>query len=156
MPNLLQLYGWRWRQFVSPKRLYLPTSLHGVITRKKNIVKRMNEPRERRTADAAVHICVWRSDWLLQVMESRVRNHSGVGHGQQTGGAVQRGRRAGRWTNSVSTLALFRDQARDCRELWRTITTLIPIKKNVQLNWIWRDSVAYICLGTTDWIINID
>jgi hypothetical protein len=29
---------WRWKQYVSPKRLYLPTSLHGVATQNKNIV----------------------------------------------------------------------------------------------------------------------
>jgi hypothetical protein len=28
---------WRWRQYVSPKRWYLPTNLHGITTQKKNI-----------------------------------------------------------------------------------------------------------------------
>jgi hypothetical protein len=29
---------WRWRQYVSPKRWYLPLSLYGVRTQKKNII----------------------------------------------------------------------------------------------------------------------
>jgi hypothetical protein len=31
----------RWRQCVSPKRLYLPTSLHGVTTQSNNVVTAM-------------------------------------------------------------------------------------------------------------------
>ena len=49
--------------------------------------------------------------------ESRVRNHSRVGHGQRTGGAEQRGRLASRCKDSVLTLALFRDQTKACRDL---------------------------------------
>jgi hypothetical protein len=30
LPFPLHLQGWRWRQYVSPKRWYLPTSPHGV------------------------------------------------------------------------------------------------------------------------------
>ena len=70
-----------------------------------------------RGADAALHICSSRSDWRLQVTESRVRNHSRVGHGQRTGGAEQRGRLASRCKDSVLTLALFRDQTKACRDL---------------------------------------
>jgi hypothetical protein len=32
------LQGWRWRHYVSPKRRYLPTILHGIITQNNNIV----------------------------------------------------------------------------------------------------------------------
>jgi hypothetical protein len=32
MAVLGELQPWRWRQYVSPKRQYLPTSLHGVTT----------------------------------------------------------------------------------------------------------------------------
>jgi hypothetical protein len=30
---------WRWRQYVCPKHLYLPESLHGAKTQNNNIVK---------------------------------------------------------------------------------------------------------------------
>jgi len=70
-----------------------------------------------RGADAALHTCSSRSDWRLQVTESRVLNHSRVGHGQRTGGAEQRGRLASRCKDSVLTLALFRDQTKACRDL---------------------------------------
>jgi hypothetical protein len=36
--NCLHLQTWRWKQYVSPKRWYLPTSLFGVATQDNNIV----------------------------------------------------------------------------------------------------------------------
>jgi hypothetical protein len=57
-------------------------------------------------------------------MESRVRNHSGVGHGQRTGGAALRGRLASTciWPDSLSAPALFHDKAKRCRHFNRNIT----------------------------------
>jgi hypothetical protein len=37
--HCLHLQPWRWKQYVYPKRWYLPTSLHGVISQKNYIVK---------------------------------------------------------------------------------------------------------------------
>jgi hypothetical protein len=34
----LHLQPWRWRQYVSPERWHLPTSLHGVRTQKNSII----------------------------------------------------------------------------------------------------------------------
>jgi hypothetical protein len=57
-------------------------------------------------------------------MESRVRNHSGVGHGQATGGAEVRGRLASIRLDSSWTLALFCTKAEIRRQFNSTITFL--------------------------------
>lgn len=50
-------------------------------------------------------------------MESRVRNHSVVGHGQRTGGAAGRGRLAILLPDSLLTLALLRNKTKIYRLL---------------------------------------
>lgn len=102
------------------------------------------------TADVAVHVWAWRSDWLLQVMESRVRNHSSVGHGQRTGGAAVRGRLASIWPDSLST-ALFRNKAKVSRHYSRNITfsigheSLNCVEFNLWRFLLYKTTLIYIC-----------